>query len=267
MKQRKSRVFFRIVIGWITYTLLRYVQWALKAATFCKKPGTTFPDGFDYCISRHQSLLFRNLKNTEKWMDGIVLEPGKTLSFWRRIGAPIAWRGFKKGAVIVNGRVQIKTGGGLCQLSNLLYWITLHTPLTVTERFRHSYDVFPDRNRTQPFGSGATCLYNYRDLQIRNEYIEPFQLRLSLDDTYLYGEWRARQPATVRYEVYEHKHWITQEGSLYVRNNILMRRCFRGNTLLDNEYITENHALMMYSPLLAAPKSFAENKQPEHHAS
>ena len=46
------------------------------------------------------------------------------------------------------------TGGGLCQLSNLIYWMTLHTPLTITERYRHSYDVFPDSNRTQPFGSG-----------------------------------------------------------------------------------------------------------------
>ena len=28
--------------------------------------------------------------------------------------------------------------------------MTLHTPLTVTERHRHGYDVFPDSDRTQP---------------------------------------------------------------------------------------------------------------------
>ena len=40
--------------------------------------------------------------------------------------------------------------------------MTLHTPLQVTERYRHSYDVFPDADRKLPFGSGATCAYNYR---------------------------------------------------------------------------------------------------------
>lgn len=43
------------------------------------------------------------------------------------------------------------------------------TPLTVVERYRHSHDVFPDANRTQPSGSGATCAYPHRDLMIRND--------------------------------------------------------------------------------------------------
>ena len=62
-----------------------------------------------------------------------------------------------EGMILRNGRVASGVGGGLCQMTNLLYWMTLHTPLTVTERWRHGYDVFPDSNRTQPFGSGATC--------------------------------------------------------------------------------------------------------------
>lgn len=46
------------------------------------------------------------------------------------------------------GRIGSDVGGGLCQLSNLIFWMTFHTPLTVTERYRHSHDVFPDANRT-----------------------------------------------------------------------------------------------------------------------
>ena len=44
--------------------------------------------------------------------------------------------------VLHYGSFQTGIGGGLCQLSNLIYWMTLHTPLTVTERYRHSFDVF-----------------------------------------------------------------------------------------------------------------------------
>jgi len=49
-------------------------------------------------------------------------------------------------------------------------------PLAVTERWRHNYDVFPDSDRTQPFGSGATVAFNYIDLQITNETNSTFQL-------------------------------------------------------------------------------------------
>ena len=46
-------------------------------------------------------------------------------------------------------------GGGLCQLANLLYWMALHTPLAVVERHHHSFDPFPDENRTLPSGRAA----------------------------------------------------------------------------------------------------------------
>lgn len=32
-------------------------------------------------------------------------------------------------------------GGELCQLSNLIFWMTLHTPLTVNELVRLTYDL------------------------------------------------------------------------------------------------------------------------------
>lgn len=73
-------------------------------------------------------------------------------------------------------------------MTNLLYWMTLHTPLTVTERWRHGYDVFPDSNRTQPFGSGATCFYNYMDLMVRNDTPDTWRLVLQVTDTHLEGE-------------------------------------------------------------------------------
>ncbi|MBW7457443.1 VanW family protein, partial [Paenibacillus sepulcri] len=142
--------------------------------------------------------------------------------------------------------------GGLCQLSNLIYWMTLHTPLSVIERHRHSYDVFPDSNWTQPFGSGATCAYNYLDLMIHNPTESSYQLKVEVRDHQLKGEWRGTEQQVYTYEVYEKDHWITQEfwGS-YVRHNVLHRRVYRfDGELHDDEYITENHALMMYSPLL-----------------
>jgi vancomycin resistance protein VanW len=75
-----------------------------------------------------------------------------------------------------------------------------------------------------------------------------------LTPDHLAGEWRAARPPERRYEVYEHSHWITREDwGGYVRHNILRRRVFNlGGEPLDDEYVTENHAVMMYQPFLSA---------------
>ena len=157
--------------------------------------------------------------------------------------------------VLHYGKVTVGVGGGLCQLSNLIYWMTLHTPLTVTERYRHSYDVFPDSNRSQPFGSGATCYYNYLDLQIKNETENTYQLTLRLTDTHLVGEWRSDSQPIQKYEVYEADHQMNMEyWGGYVRQNRIHRKVLNlDGQVVKDEYVTENRAIMMYEPFLQAP--------------
>ncbi len=178
--------------------------------------------------------------------------PGETFSYWRLIGKPNRRKGYVEGMVLFYGGFKAGVGGGLCQLSNLLYWITLHTPLEVAERHRHSYDVFPDANRTQPFGSGATCAYNYLDLRIKNNTDEPYQLVLSMEDGNLSGEWRTTKQAIHNYEIYEKEHRISQHHwGGYERYNSIYRKVYnQEGELVSDEFITENRALMMYQPFL-----------------
>ena len=216
----------------------------------------------------HRTPLLRQLRNVDMWLQhnkvrnlriasrkvsGVIVMPGETFSFWRLIGNPTRRKGYVEGMVLFCGQVRTGVGGGLCQLSNLIYWMTLHTPLTVTERHRHSYDVFPDSGRTQPFGTGATCAYNYLDLQIENRTPHPWQLVIDLTDTHLVGEWRSTSPPTRTYEVYEKDHWITQEyWGGYVRHNTVYRKVYTpDHELVEDEFLTENHAIMMYEPMLA----------------
>jgi vancomycin resistance protein VanW len=130
--------------------------------------------------------------------------------------------------------------------------MTLHTSLTVVERWRHNYDVFPDSNRTQPFGSGATVSYNYIDLQIQNNTESEYQLKIWLDNEFLNGEWRCSQPPLQYYQVYEREHFIKAEWwGGYTRHNILHRKVFNlENTEIGDEFVCANQAIMMYQPLL-----------------
>lgn len=264
----KKRSAWRIYFGKKYYRFKRYMTWYLDKNSYAlKKNESSLP----YLIYSHRTPLLRKLKDVEMWLqhnkiknlqlaverlNRVVVQPGETFSYWRLIGNPTKRKGYVDGMLLFYGTVQTGIGGGLCQCSNLIYWMTLHTPLIVTERHRHSYDVFPDANRSQPFGSGATCAYNYLDLQIKNETNHAYQLILYLTDTHLVGEWRAVVPSTRSYKVYEKDHWITStHWGGYIRHNRIFRKVYNlENALIDDEFVTENHAIMMYEPLLAEGK-------------
>ena len=194
-----------------------------------------------------------NLRLAAARLDGLVIRPGETFSYWRLIGKPSLRKGYREGMVLFLGRIGSDTGGGLCQLSNLIFWMALHSPLTVVERYRHSHDVFPDANRTQPFGSGATCAYPHRDLMLRNDTDQPFQLRLRVGETHLEGELRTLEEPRLRYEVVERDARMDQAAwGGYVRHNALYRRAYDlQGRLLEERFLFTNDAIMMYSPLLA----------------
>ena len=203
-----------------------YIASAKREADLIRKQAEDKMCIRDSLWMAHATPLVRRLRDADLWMqenkvqnlrlaaarlDGMTLLPGETLSYWRSIGNPTRRKGYVEGMLLRNGRVVPGVGGGLCQCSNLLYWMTLHTPLAVTERHRHGYDVFPDADRTQPFGSGATCFYNYLDLTIRNDTPDTWRLMLRVTDTHLEGEWRCSAPQTLRYEVYEKEHYFQGE--------------------------------------------------------
>ena len=258
------RSYLRLRLGKACYTLRRYLLWCSPRFHWAKARQTErLP-----CIqASHATPLLRQLRGEEmEWqrnkvtnlklavsrLDGLVLRPGETFSYWRLIGKPTRRKGYREGMVLFLGRIGGDVGGGLCQLSNLIFWMTLHTPLTVTERYRHSHDVFPDAGRTQPFGSGATCAYPHRDLMLRNDTDRDFQLCLRVGETHLEGEWRAADPPGFRYEIVERNACMDQAAwGGYVRHNELFRRTFGlDGALLREEFLFSNDAIMMYSPLL-----------------
>jgi vancomycin resistance protein VanW len=263
---KRSRL--RIALGKFFYTNKRYLEWYFGNVKFSKNIAN---DSLLYTVFKHQTPLLRQLKDVDMWLqhnkiknlkiaverlNGITLNPGETFSYWKLIGNPTRRKGYVDGMVLFYGGFKHDIGGGLCQLSNLIYWMTLHTPLEVTERHRHSYDVFPDSNRTQPFGSGATCAYNYLDLRIFNPTQQAYQLNVYLTDEQLVGERTTTNEPLQSYQIYEKEHKITLENwGGYVRHNLIYRRVFnKKKELIDDQYVTENHAIMMYQPFLEQKK-------------
>lgn len=258
------RSWLRLRLGKAYYTGKRYLLWCSPAFHWAKiRSEEQLPE----IQFEHKTPLIRHLRGEEmEWqknkvinlrlavarLDGLLLRPGETFSYWRLIGKPTRKKGYREGMVLFLGRIGGDVGGGLCQLSNLIFWMTLHTPLTVIERYRHSHDVFPDANRTQPFGSGATCAYPHRDLMIRNDTDQIFQLCICVGEHDLEGAWRSIEKPEVQYRIVEREARMDQAAwGGYVRHNRLVREVWSlEGTWIREEPLFTNDAIMMYSPLL-----------------
>jgi len=271
----RARVLAQPVLGASARRLRRELQWRDPRLDFRVRRA---PGALPYIEARHATPLFRpllgldpvlqsnkvvNLRIAVARLDGLVLEPGQRLSFWREVGRPSYVRGFADGLVLDHGALKSGVGGGLCQLTNLLYWMTVHTRLDVVERWRHSYDVFPDSGRTQPFGSGATCAWPALDLQVQNRTHSRYRLSLEVTETELRGRWTCDEAFTGNFEVYERAHVVTHEGpGVYVRHNQLWRRELdAGCRVVRDSPLTENHALLMYEPFLGVGDNAASSTE------
>lgn len=216
-----------------------------------------------FTCKKHQSLLRRRLGNSDPnlqenkvenlkiacpTIDGILIKPGETFSFWRQLGEASAEKGYCEGMQLSRGEVVRGIGGGLCQLANLLYWMALHTPLEIVERHHHSFDPFPDENRVLPFGSGAGVFYNYIDLRFYNPTELTFQIRLWLTDEHLKGAIYSDRETEFSYHVFEKNHrFLKVDGKNYRENEIWRRSVDRrtGDTAAE-EMLVKNHAEVKY---------------------
>ncbi len=212
-------------------------------------------------LARHSSLLYRKLGDTDmslqvgkvqnlmvaiSKLDGLVIPPGEIFSLWHNLGSITKKKGYTEGMLLSNGKVNKGLGGGLCQLSNFLFWILLHTNVEVIERHHHSVDFFPDSGRTLPFGSGATIFHNYYDLQIKNIGVQPLQISLWLTEDCLKGQILSDRPDPKKFHVYEKDHCFLEHQGKFFRYNELHRETLVEGKVVHDEKIITNFAPVIY---------------------
>lgn len=258
----------RKILGKEYFIFKRKLNWYFGKTNYsCVEENTAFENS----LIKHRSFLLRPLKDVDmilqynkvtnlklaiQHLHKVVIHPGETFSIWKLVGRPNKRRGYLAGMTLHNGKVEKGIGGGLCQLGNLIYWMALHSPLTIKQRWRHGFDVFPDINRTIPFACGATLSYNYIDLQLENNTTADFQLSFWLDEAYLNGEITSNTDFQLNYEVVETDHSFQQQWwGGYTRHNRIWKKITNLITHeVTEELVAENNAIMMYSPLLDVKK-------------
>lgn len=260
LSQRHPILYFASV--W-TRRIERYMEWYFGSKKYVSKRTK---DKLVFRIKKHQSVLLKklgesdmqlqvnkvtNLKIAIQNIDGVLIRPGETFSFCKLVGLPTKSKGYLLGMELTFGEARAGIGGGICQISNLIHWLVIHSPLTVTERYHHSFDPFPDDGRVLPFGSGATVFYNYRDYQFTNNTDHTFQINLWLTDKCLDGELRIDTALDYAYHVVERDHqFLKIDGQFYRKNEIWRDKIlkFKSGEIVNTELITKNFARVTYTP-------------------
>jgi vancomycin resistance protein VanW len=159
--------------------------------------GRTFRERItiDQCInvSRWAENKKHNLKLAIAGFQDTAVQPGQIFSFWHLVGNPTEKAGYKVGINIIAGELDFDVGGGLCQLSGLLYHLALAAGMEIVERYPHSVDLYTDETRYTPLGADATTAYGYKDLRLKNSLGTAVCFRIHIQENHLIGSLCASQ--------------------------------------------------------------------------
>jgi len=249
--------------------IIRYCDWYFDNKKYANKRTS---EKLSFRVKKHQSILLRklgesneqlqlnkltNLKIAVKQLDGILIKPGETFSFCKLVGLPTKRKGYLLGMELSFGEARAGIGGGICQISNMIHWLVMHSPLTIIQKSNHSFDPFPDEGRVLPFGSGAAIFYNYIDFQFTNNTKDIFQIKLWTSNKYLEGELRVNKDLDLSYHIFEENHRFIKIENQFFRQNEIWRNCVDKKTgnITKTELLKKNFARVSYEP-----KNYVEEK-------
>lgn len=217
--------------------------------------------GFDMVYQENKVF---NLKLAAKTLDRLILHPGETFSFWHLVRFADREIPYKEGLVVVDGKLQALPGGGLCQISNLLFWLFLHTPLTILERHGYRIKDFPEPPSDALIGVDATVSEGWLDLKVRNDTSKTFQITISFEGDIIHGSILTDAAPTEQYR-------ITNGSPLYFRENnniyedvdiIQNRYSLSDEKCLSSKVLYQNHCKIGYAlPADTKILDRKENKQ------
>lgn len=241
--------------------IVRRINWLVNRNKYASEQSSEI---LSVRVYKHKSLIRRrlgnvdmvlqenkaiNLKLAAPQVNGIIIKPNQIFSFWKLVGKCTEDKGFKEGLVIRGGKVDKGIGGGMCQFTNLIHWMVLHSPLDITEYHHHNnIDMFPDYGRKIPFGTGTSIMYNYLDYQFVNNTDKTFQLITYTTDEFLCGELRCDEELDYSYHVEEVNACFVEEEDGFYRENEIFRITVdkRTGKHIRKECMTINHSKVLY---------------------
>lgn len=136
----------------------------LTAATLEKEKITGLLAGYTTNFNPSQTARTENVRLAANALNGVVIAPGETFSFNKRVGERTVEKAYQDAYIIVNGQFVEGLGGGICQDSSTLYNTALLAGLPITQRTNHDIAI-----AYVPLGQDATVAWPNLDLKFEND--------------------------------------------------------------------------------------------------
>ena len=167
-----------------------------------------------------------NIEIATAALNNRIVRPGEELSFNTQVGPRVPSRGYEIAPVIVDGKVEQDTGGGVCQVSSTLYNAVLLAGLTPTARTSHFYP-----SAYLPAGLDATVADGQIDFVFQNTLPHSVLLRAGAFE------------GSLTVEIYGHRADLPGEYDLETAiigpppTVEVYRVLYQGDTVIEREYL------------------------------
>ena len=188
-----------------------------------------------------------NIALAAEKINGLVIHPGETFSFWKTVGNTTAAKGYRVGRIIEKNKLVTGIGGGLCNLGNVINLLVLQSPLKITEFHMHSDALSPDEGKREPLSSGTSVCYNYIDYRFENDSDRDVQLVAYCESEVLHAELRSEREFSCSYELAEENHRFTEENGKFYRCSEIYRVAHGADGTDKKKLIVKNHSEVMYN--------------------
>jgi vancomycin resistance protein YoaR len=123
-----------------------------------------------------------NLRLAASKINGIILNPNEVFSYNAYLGEVSYENGFRDAMIYSDGKPIRGIGGGVCQISSVLYSAALRANLEIIRRSNHTFTV-----DYLPLGEDAAFAGNEKDMRFRNSTLNPIKIQASVDENGAYA--------------------------------------------------------------------------------
>lgn len=115
-------------------------------------------------LGNSSSSRINNISTAADTLNGFILQPDEEFSFNGVIGERTAANGYQEAGVIVDGATEQGYGGGVCQVSSMIYQSAIKANLNITERHPHQWP-----SSYAVCGTDAAVDWGVQDLKFVND--------------------------------------------------------------------------------------------------
>ncbi|MEI4770973.1 VanW family protein [Psychrobacillus sp. FJAT-51614] len=122
----------------------------------------------------------KNIEISARAINNVIVGSGDYFSFNEMTGPRVEANGYQPAPEIINKKIVMGIGGGVCQTSSTLFNVVDQLPVTYVERHHHSLDV-----GYVPKGRDATVSYGTLDFRFQNTSGVPFIIKAITGNDFL----------------------------------------------------------------------------------